>query len=111
MSEDWRLDFRQFLADMGECPPGLTLDRIDVNGDYSPANCRWIGNRAQAGNKRNTVWVEHNGEPVCFAEYARRHGVNYESALWRVRQKGETPQKAVLHLVNRSRTSFTPLAL
>lgn len=37
----WREDFSNFLADMGERPSGLSLDRIDSNGNYEPSNCRW----------------------------------------------------------------------
>lgn len=50
----WR-DFKEFLADMGEKPDGLTLDRIDNNGDYGPSNCRWTTTKIQANNKRNSV--------------------------------------------------------
>lgn len=46
--------FSQFLQDMGECPSECTLDRIDVNGDYCPENCRWAGWNIQAANKRKT---------------------------------------------------------
>ncbi len=45
-------DFRNFLADMGERPEGKTLDRINVNGNYEPSNCRWATQAEQAANKR-----------------------------------------------------------
>jgi len=44
--------FENFLADMGEAPEGLTLERKDVNGNYNPANCKWATWAEQAKNKR-----------------------------------------------------------
>lgn len=49
--ERW-LSFENFLADMGERPEGLTLDRIDNEGHYEPGNCRWSTHREQRMNQR-----------------------------------------------------------
>ena len=52
------MDFEAFLADMGDCPPGLSLDRINNSSGYEPGNCRWATGQEQNRNRRNSyVWV------------------------------------------------------
>lgn len=49
---EWITSFAQFLADMGDRPAGMTLDRIDCNGNYEPANCKWSTISEQNANQR-----------------------------------------------------------
>lgn len=61
VADRWR-DFVNFYADMGPRPDGLTLDRIDVNGNYEPGNCRWATYKEQRANVRPSTACR-NGHP------------------------------------------------
>lgn len=61
----------------------LTLDRIDVNGDYSPSNCRWIPMIEQAKNKENSISVVVDGRNIQLHQLANETGVSYSTLYWR----------------------------
>lgn len=73
--ERWR-KFENFLADMGEPPPGLQIDRIDNEGDYCSSNCRWATRVQQARNKRNNRVIEYRGRAQPLAAWAEETGLN-----------------------------------
>lgn len=74
--ERWRRSFKAFLADMGKRPsPEHEIDRIDVNGDYRPGNCRWVTRTVNARNKRALRWVTMNGRTMCVSEWAEATGL------------------------------------
>lgn len=64
----WIKDFSQFFKDMGYSQ-GLTIDRIDVNGNYEPSNCRWATPKLQARNRTNNISYTYNGSTKCMAEW------------------------------------------
>lgn len=101
MCESWVESFDNFLADMGERPDGLTLERIDVDGPYALGNCRWATMAEQSINRRASIWVEHDGQRLPLKAYVALRGVNYESVGYRMRQLGETAKEAADHLSER----------
>ena len=70
------LDFKNFLADMGECPKGYSLDRIDNNSGYCPENCRWTTIAEQNRNKRNNVVITCYGLALVKADWCKLLGIS-----------------------------------
>lgn len=82
---EWRRSFEAFARDMGSAHrEGLSLERIDVNGPYSPENCTWATRKQQARNKRNTVRVTFRGVEKPLIEWCELLGLNYRTAYYRL---------------------------
>lgn len=78
-------DFETFYRDMGPCPEGYSIDRIDPNQGYNPENCRWADSYTQSQNRGefNKIFT-YNGETKVLKEWARTLGINYSTLYQRV---------------------------
>lgn len=90
----WDESFEAFLADMGEKPDGMTLDRIDSTGNYEPGNCRWANRETQATNRRVNVFIEYQGLRLTISQWAKRLGVPFTSLSGRIK-KGWSDERVV----------------
>lgn len=72
----WRDSFVDFISDMGLCPKGKTLERLNTNGNYEPGNCIWANQEQQRNNKRNNRIITHNGLTMTLARWARHLNIS-----------------------------------
>ena len=73
----WQQDVHRFVADMGSCPPGLSLDRINNDGNYTPQNCRWASRGTQMSNRRCTRRLTFRGRTLTLREWGMEAGIGY----------------------------------
>lgn len=81
--ERWR-EFKNFLQDMGECPPDMTLDRVDNNGHYCKENCRWATRRQQNRNRRSNRMITYGNCTLTLSEWCERLNLNYNTVKGRL---------------------------
>ena len=96
--ERWQ-SFALFLEDMGERPSGMSIDRIDVNGNCEPENCKWSTVKEQGRNKRNNRNLVIHNESRCVVEWAEIAGIRDSTIRSRL-TKGWSHQEAVFGKCN-----------
>lgn len=96
-------DFRSFYADMGERPPGTSLDRIDGNLGYSKENCRWATKEQQSFNRATNRLFTIDGETKSLTEWANEYKVNPKLVGGRINRLGWNIKEVLTNPARRTR--------
>lgn len=81
--ERWKI-FLNFYKDMGDVPNGMTIERINNNGNYEKSNCKWADKLEQANNRRDNHRIEFNGKTQTMQQWVRETGINQGTLSQRI---------------------------
>lgn len=82
---EWE-SYDTFFDDMGECPPGHSIDRANNDLGYTPHNCRWVTTREQLNNQRRNRIINFNGKSQTLSYWAEELGVSLDTLHHRLRR-------------------------
>lgn len=94
--DEWMRSYEQFFADMGEPPTSRhSLDRINVNGDYEPGNCRWVTQKIQTNNQRRNLYFTYQGETHTLKEWCEIKKLSYDKVRQRIQRLNWSFERAI----------------
>ena len=101
--QEWKDDFLEFYKWSMEngWEKGLTIERINPNGNYEPSNCKWIPMEEQSKNRRTCHFVTYKGETHTVAEWSRIIGISRKTLELRLNSKNFTLEEAFEKPVNK----------
>ncbi len=91
----WRNSFEAFVNDMGQIPDGMTIDRIDGNGNYEPGNCKWSSQNDQSNNRRNNYLITAFGQTLTLTQWANKIGISWGVIRQRLERNGWSVEDAL----------------
>lgn len=101
MSERWVNSFETFFTDMGPKPSDdYSIERIDVNGNYEPGNCRWATTFDQSRNRRNNQIIEYQGQSYVQVDLCDKLGIAYYQLRYHINH-GRTSDEAIAYLLSK----------
>lgn len=97
---EWSNDFESFYkwSVLNGYKKGLSIDRIDTNGNYEPSNCRWATAKEQIRNRRNTRFVEFDGQKKTLGEISEIYKVDYAKLYKKVINRKMNVKEAIKEL-------------
>ena len=94
---EWRTNFLNFYnwAMVNGYKEGLSIDRINSNGNYEPSNCRWVSQKVQANNISRNHILEFRGEKHTISEWGEITGIGRKNISNRINNKGWSIEKTL----------------
>ena len=107
MCEEWAINFMNFYnwAMANGYKENLTIDRIDVNGNYEPSNCRWATKKEQSINRRNIHLITFNDKTQTLTDWAKDLNINFNTLYQRIITNQWDTEKAFTKPIRRQKAS------